>query len=190
MNKKCCKSKKGEGNWLTDVVRKSWIPWWISHWHGWKQNGTKLKGAKGSQSSQEQRGEAHSTEKSHHTNLARKRASHLQGFLRNHSLNRLLIQWLHFTFLTTILSFFIQKASSPATLFLTYYHNTNSWHWYTVTFFNLWALQPLQGKRKLKEKQTIICTCLLKHFCGTTLVNLATAKLMQSFHQDLTKLPS
>ena len=93
---------EGRGNWLTDNVW-AWISWWLGNWNGWKWDGTKLKGTKGSESSQKQWGEADSAQKSHHTNLTWKWASHLQSLLWNCSFKRFVIRRLHLTTFLTII---------------------------------------------------------------------------------------
>lgn len=99
-----------ENNCLTDNIRG-----WITKGHGGKRNPTKLKTTERRKSCQKQRCKTDTAQKSHHTNLAWKRASHLQSPLWYHSLQRLVIQCLHFHFSHTILlkSFSSQREKFP-----------------------------------------------------------------------------
>ena len=60
-------------------------------------NTTKRGSRKWGKGSKKHRGDANPTKKSHHTNLAWKWTPHLESSLWNHSLQRLLIQPLHFS---------------------------------------------------------------------------------------------
>lgn len=86
---------------LTDDIR-AWIP--PSKPHG-QRDSAKLEGPERSQSGDEQRGDTGARQKAHNTDLAWERASHLQGSLRDNSLDRPLIRW-RFLHLFLLLLFF------------------------------------------------------------------------------------